>query len=180
MKTERENIPLQALLEGALFLSNEPLTIQKLQSICGVTEREITEGLESLRLSLEQKDRGLILISSKTGYVLGTKPELASFMSKLWDEEQISSVLSQASLETLAIIALKQPVTRVEIEKIRGVNVDGVIETLLKRGLINVAGRREGLGRPHLYATTDKFLEYFGMQDPKELEQMLEEEPAEE
>ncbi len=169
-----DEVFLVGLLEAALFLSNEPLTLQKLEKICGVAEQEVIHALEMLRCSLAEKERGLLLISSATGYNLGTKPELAVHLDKLWDEEQISPVLSQAALETLAIIAVKQPVTRVEIEKIRGVNVDGVIENLLKRDLINIAGRREGLGRPHLYATTELFLQYFALQAPEDLEGMLE------
>ncbi len=167
-------ISLVALLEAALFLSNEPLTLHKLQKISGFAEQEVIHALEVLSCSLKERNRGLLLISTSTGYNLGTKPELAAHLDKLWDEEQISPVLSQAALETLAIIAVKQPVTRIEIEKIRGVNVDGVIENLLKRDLIKISGRREGLGRPHLYATTELFLQYFALQAPEELEGMLE------
>ena len=167
-------ISLVALLEAALFLSNEPLTLHKLQKISGFAEQEVVHALEVLSCSLKERNRGLLLISTSTGYNLGTKPELAAHLDKLWDEEQISPVLSQAALETLAIIAVKQPVTRIEIEKIRGVNVDGVIENLLKRDLIKISGRREGLGRPHLYATTELFLQYFALQAPEELEGMLE------
>lgn len=167
-------ISLNALLEAALFLSSEPLTLQKLQKISGATKQEVDSALKMFHCSLELKDRGLVLISTVAGYRLGTKPELAPYLDKLWDEEQISPVLSQAALETLAIIAVKQPVTRIEIEKIRGVNVDGVVENLLKRNLIKISGRREGLGRPHLYVTTELFLQYFGLQDPRELERMLE------
>lgn len=174
-----KDINIQALLEGVLFLSSEPLTLQKLQRICGATEQVVVDALKALRNKLEHEERGLLLLSSQHGYHLGTKPELAAYLSRLWDDEQISPVLSQAALETLAIIAVKQPVTRVEIEKIRGVNVDGVIENLLKRNLIKISGRREGLGRPHLYATTDYFLQHFGLQDPKELENMIEKESEE-
>ncbi len=174
-KVMGSDIALAALLEAALFLSDEPLTLQKLQKICsGVAEQDILNALEMLRSDLEEKDRGLLLITTATGYRLGTKPDLAAYLDKLWDEEQISPVLSQASLETLSIIAVKQPVTRIEIEKIRGVNVDGVVENLLKRDLIKISGRREGLGRPHLYATTELFLQYFGLDDPGELEGILE------
>ncbi|MEW5922076.1 MAG: SMC-Scp complex subunit ScpB [Bacillota bacterium] len=174
---EKENpndsISLVAILEAILFLSSEPLTLSKLQEICNVAEREIVNSLEMLRHSLERPERGLLLLHTAAGFRLGTKPELAAFLEKLWEEEQISPVLSPAALETLAIIAVKQPVTRVEIEKIRGVNVDGVLENLLKRNLIKIGGRREGLGRPHLYITTEYFLQYFGLKGPEELENLL-------
>lgn len=168
------DVSLVALLEAALFLSNEHLSLQKLQQILDVSEEDVVHALEILRCSLAERERGLLLISTATGYNLGTKPELAVYLEKLWDEEKMSPVLSQAALETLAIIAVKQPVTRVEIEKIRGVNVDGVIENLLKRDLIKISGRREGLGRPHLYATTELFLQYFALTAPEELENMVE------
>ncbi len=173
-EVQTSQLSLNAILEAALFLSSEPLTLQKLQKISGAAKQEIVDALKVLYCSLEVKDRGLVLMSTAAGYRLGTKPELAPYLDKLWDEEQISTVLSQAALETLAIIAVKQPVTRIEIEKIRGVNVDGVVENLLKRNLIKISGRREGLGRPHLYVTTELFLQYFNLKDPGELEWMLE------
>lgn len=175
-KDERNrDLPLVALLEAILFLSGEPVGMEKLQEVCSATREEISSSLELLQHSLQEPVRGLILLDTAAGYRLGTKAELAAFLEKLWEEEQISPVLSPAALETLAIIAVKQPVTRVEIEKIRGVNVDGVIENLLKRNLIKLGGRREGLGRPHLYVTTDYFLQYFGLRNTDELEKLLQE-----
>lgn len=169
------SVSLVALLEAVLFLSNEPLTIKKLQEICDVGTQDIVFSLKKMRLSLESEERGLILLDTAAGFRLGTKPELAAFMEKLWEEEQhSSSLLSQAALEALAIIAVKQPVTRIEIEKIRGVSAEKVLENLLKRGLIRISGRKEGLGRPHLFVTTELFLEYFGLKDPHEVENLLE------
>lgn len=170
------NVSLVALLEAILFLSSEPLTVNKLQAVCDVGEQEIVSCLEMLRHSLENnEERGLVLLDTATGFRLGTKPELAAFLEKLWEEEQhISPLLSQAALETLAIIAVKQPLTRLEIEKVRGVNAEKVLESLLKRGLIKISGRKEGLGRPHLYVTTELFLEYFGLKNAGEVENLLE------
>lgn len=169
------SVSLAALLEAVLFLSNEPLTVKKLQGICDVGEQEIVSCLESMSLSLVNEERGLMLLDTAAGFRLGTKPELAAFLEKLWEEEQhVSPVLSRAALEALAIIAVKQPVTRIEIEKIRGVSAEKVLDNLLKRGLIKISGRKEGLGRPHLYVTTELFLEYFGLKDPGEVENLFE------
>ncbi len=161
-------------MEAILFLSSEPLTSERLQEFCNASEQEISMALEALRCNLASPDRGLLLLNTTAGYQLGTKPELAAYLEKLWGEEQISPVLSPAALETLAIIAVKQPVTRNEIEKIRGVSVDGVIENLLKRNLIKIGGRKEALGRPNLYVTTDFFLQHFGLNSLEELHHLLE------
>ena len=180
MRDHADSVSLFAILEAVLFLSNEPLTVKKLQEICDAGAQEIISSLEMMRHSLESKERGLVLLDTATGFRLGTKPELAAFLEKLWEEEQhISPFLSQAALEALAIIAVKQPVTRIEIEKIRGVSAEKVLENLLKRGLIKISGRREGLGRPHLYVTTELFLEYFGLKDPREVENLIEQEQKE-
>lgn len=161
-----------AIIEAALFLSSEPLSLEKLSQICQVSVHEIKESLKKMKLNLENEERGLVLLETQGGFQLGTRPEAAAFVEKLFEEDYFSTPLSQAALETLAIIALKQPVTRVEIEKLRGVQAEGVIENLLKRGLIEIKGRKEGLGRPFLYEITDEFIQYFGLKDPKELENL--------
>jgi segregation and condensation protein B len=169
-------ISLQAVLEAGLFASSEPLSLAQLQKMCAASEQEILEAITGLRRDLESQTRGLILLERPEGYQLGTKPEAASKIEKLFDENCISLPLSQAALEALVIIALKQPVTRLEVEHIRGVKTDGVIENLVKRGFVEIAGRREGLGRPFLYRTTEEFFNYFGVQDLAELETFFNEE----
>ncbi|MDO9535928.1 MAG: SMC-Scp complex subunit ScpB [Bacillota bacterium] len=163
---------IMAIIEAALFLSAEPLSLEKLSQICQVSVNEIKDSLNKMKLNLENEERGLVLLETPGGFQLGTRPEAAAFVETLFEEDYFSTPLSQAALETLAIIALKQPVTRVEIEKLRGVQAEGVIENLLKRGLIEIKGRKEGLGRPFLYGITDEFIQYFGLKNPEELENL--------
>ncbi|NMB35571.1 MAG: SMC-Scp complex subunit ScpB [Firmicutes bacterium] len=163
-----------AIIEAVLFLSREALSLEQLAKICNVAPKEIRDSLADLRGELEKTERGLVLLATPQGYRLGTKPELAVYLKKMQGEKSPEASFSQAALETLAIIALKQPVTRVEIEKIRGVQAEGVLDNLLKRGLIEVTGRREGPGRPLLYGVTEEFLQYFGLRELKELEEELE------
>jgi segregation and condensation protein B len=163
---------VMAIIEAALFLSAEPLNLTKLSQICQVSVNETKDALNKMKLNLEDEDRGLVILETPGGFQLGTRPEAAAFLEKLFEEDYFSTPLSQAALETLAIIALKQPVTRVEIEKLRGVQAEGVIENLLKRGLIEIKGRKEGLGRPFIYEITNEFLQYFGLKDPQDLENL--------
>jgi len=164
-------LPATAILEAALFLSHEPLSLETLSRLCGTTPQKIKESLQWLKKELEKEERGLVLLETEQGYQLGTKPETAAFVERLFAEEEYPSApLSRAALETLAIVALKQPVTRLEIEHIRGVKADGVIDNLIKRRLIRVTGRKETLGRPLLYGTTEEFLQYFGLKEDSELE----------
>ncbi|NMB41548.1 MAG: SMC-Scp complex subunit ScpB [Firmicutes bacterium] len=166
-------LPLAAILEAALFLSHEPLSLRKLSKLFKTTEQKIKDSLESYKEELKKEERGLVLLETEQGYQLGTKPEVAPFLEQLFiDEEYLSASLSQAALETLAIVALKQPVTKLEIENIRGVKTDGVIDNLVKRGLIKVLGRKETLGRPMIYGITENFLQYFGFKDRNELEKL--------
>lgn len=167
-----EELPVKAIVEAALFLSHEPLSLNKLSFVAGVTAKEVKQALEELGLDLEKSERGLTLLEQKDGYQLGTKPAAAPYVEKLFSEDPSSMPLSRAALETLAVIAVKQPVTRLEVEKIRGVKAEGVIDNLLKRGLIRINGRREGLGRPFLYGTTGEFLKYFGLKDLSELKEL--------
>ena len=171
-KTE-EQLPLMAIIEAALFLSQKALSPEQLAKICAVTLGEVKDSLAGLKSELEKSERGLVLLATPRGYRLGTKPAIAVYLEKIWGEESPETPLSQAALETLSIIALKQPVTRMEIENIRGVQVEGVLENLLKRELIRVIGRQEGLGRPLLYGVTKEFLQYFGLKELKELEEEL-------
>ncbi len=165
-----------AILEAGLFVSSEPLSLDQLKKICEATEKEVLDALERMKANLQAQDRGLVLLETPEGYQLGTKPEVASSIEKMFEEEQLTSPLSQASLETLVIIATRQPVTRVEIESIRGVKADGVIDNLMKRGFIEITGRRESLGRPFLYRTTEEFLRYFGINNLAELESFFKQE----
>ena len=149
------------------FVSNKPLTIKEVSEIINVSQEETKNLLEELYFEYQKKNRGFTLAKLARGYLFTTKKEHAPFIEKLY-KPKLSS-LSTAALETLAIIAYKQPITRSEIELLRGVKVDKIIYTLIDRNLVEEVGRREGPGRPILYGTTRDFLQYFGLNDLSQL-----------
>ncbi|MGH7369762.1 MAG: SMC-Scp complex subunit ScpB, partial [Candidatus Methylomirabilaceae bacterium] len=157
-----------AILEALLFSSETPLPLHRIEEVLeGRSKAEIIELLDALRDRCQQEDRGLALIDVAGGYRLVTKPEVSPWIQRLQGAKPAR--LSKAALETLAIIAYKQPITRPEIEAIRGVMIDGVIKTLVERDLIRILGRKPEVGRPILYGTSRNFLEYFGFRDLSEL-----------
>jgi len=163
---ERE---LKAILESLLFVSPEPLSAVRLVSVLGdVTKVEVERTLRSLGDELEQEGRGIRLVEIAGGYRLVTKQEYASWIKRL-DKAKSSTKLSRSALESLAIIAYKQPLVRSEIEEIRGVETSGVVRTLLERKLVRIVGRKEVPGRPIMYGTTKFFLEHFGLNDLSQL-----------
>lgn len=156
------------VIEAILFLHEEPVKAEKIGELIALSCEEVEELLREMKRDFFEGGRGLQVYETAGGYHLGTLPEFAPYLEKIFGEN-ISHHLTSASLETLAIIAYKQPVTRLEIESIRGVKCDHLLEKLLKRKLIRISGRREGLGRPLIYSTTVDFLKYFGLKDLKEL-----------
>jgi segregation and condensation protein B len=164
-------------IEALLFLSEEPVKIEKVATVLTSPPDEALLLMRELQKDLNSSGRGLQIFEIAGGYQMGTLPELAPYLEKAFSED-VSSNLSQAALEALAIIAYKQPVTRIEIESIRGVRSEHVLENLLKRKLIRISGRKEGPGRPLLYSTTPDFLKYFGLMDLNDLPP-LEVEPEE-
>lgn len=156
---------LKAALECMLFVSPQPLVLKHVAKSLNLDELEVDRVMHELRL--DYADRGLQIIRIAGGYQMCTRPEYAEFISALLKPERTR--LSQAALETVAIVAYKQPITQPEIEAIRGVNSDGVLKTLIDRGLVKQAGRRETVGRPMLYTVTDEFLSYFGLNDLTQL-----------
>ncbi|HED23696.1 MAG TPA: SMC-Scp complex subunit ScpB [Firmicutes bacterium] len=148
--------------EAVLFLSEEPVKLERMASVLQLTAEEADHLIGELQRELAASGRGLQVFTVAGGYQMGTLPEIAPYLEKAFSEE-VSGNLSNAALEALAIIAYKQPVTRIEIESIRGVRSEHVLENLLKRRLIRVSGRKEGPGRPLLYSTTPDFLKYFGL-----------------
>ncbi len=162
------------VVEALLFSSEVPLTTAKMREIIpGVTEKRIREIVSRLNRDYENAGRAFRIQEVAGGYQMFTLPEFAPYVEQLFQSRQ-KSKLSQKALETLAIIAYKQPITRQEIEDIRGVNSDGIIRTLLARGLITIAGRAEAPGSPFLYKTTKTFLEYFGLNSLKDLPRLKE------
>jgi segregation and condensation protein B len=159
---ERDQI--KSVLESLLFVAEGPLTVQRLADVLGpIDKKEIAGALQELQAELETQGRGFRLHEVAGGYQLRTPRENAEWVRKL--QQSKGARMSRATLETLAIIAYKQPITRPEIEKIRGVDVDGVLTTLLERRLVRIAGRKEMAGRPFLYGTTREFLEVFNLKD---------------
>lgn len=167
----------KAIIESLLFVAIEPLTLSTLSQVLGVAEDDLKLLLEELMEEYNSGTRGIQLIMVGGGYQITTRPQYAPYIEKLYKKRVPS--LSHAALETLAIIAYKQPITKNEIELIRGVKVDGVVSTLMERNLIQEVGRKKGPGRPILYGTTTDFLTYFGLKDLSELPQ-LDELPEEE
>lgn len=156
-----------AALEALLFVAKEPLSITRLAEILEISAEDVPELLQGLKDRYENADCGFILIELENGFRLGTKPELAGYIEVLY--KQPSQVLSNAALEVLSIIAYKQPVTRGEIDFIRGVQSDRALATLVEKGLAKDIGRKEGPGRPILYGTTEDFLLHFGLKSLQEL-----------
>lgn len=161
---------LMARMEALLFVvGDEGLTVKQLAELLDVDEVDIEAGLSELKTLYENNDAsGLTIKQLSDTYLLTTKQELANTIKKLVENPN-SQVLSTASLEVLAIIAYKQPITRTEIEDLRGVKSERPIQTLASRGLIREVGRAEGTGRAILYGTTKEFLNYFGLSDLSEL-----------
>jgi len=160
---------LAAVLEALLFVSSEPVPVTRLVSVIGtVSKSEVDQALKTLQAQLEQEGRGIQLVKVAGGYRLVTKSDYAPWLKRL-DKAKTAQKLSRSALESLAIIAYKQPLVRAEIEEIRGVETSGVIRTLLERKLVRIVGRKEVPGRPIMYGTTKFFLEHFGLEDLSQL-----------
>jgi segregation and condensation protein B len=158
---------LPAILEALLFIAVSPVSITQLSSALGESEKKITDALNALD-GYYSESRGLKLQWHGKKVQLTSSPDFSRIIEDFLGVE-VTTTLSQASLEALAIIAYKQPITRPEIDEIRGVNSDGVVRNLLSKGLIEENGRVEGVGRPILYVTTSDFLNYFGLASLDEL-----------
>jgi segregation and condensation protein B len=152
---------LKGHIEALLFANGNPVAADKLARILEIDTENVAALVAELKQDMAATDRGLTVLEVAGGYQLCTKPELAPVLEKLVEVQEAR--MSLAAMETLAIIAFKQPVTKQEIEHIRGVKVDGVVTTLAERGLIKEVGRKEAIGRPILYGTTDDFLKAFGL-----------------
>jgi segregation and condensation protein B len=160
---------LKAILEAVLFVSPEPVPVARLLSIVGtVSKAEVVQALGILTHDLDQDGRGIQLVQVAGGYRLVTKQEYGPWLKRM-DKAKAAQKLSRSALESLAIIAYKQPLVRSEIEEIRGVETSGVLRTLCERKLVRIVGRKDVPGRPIMYGTTKFFLEHFGLQDLSQL-----------
>src|SRR5512140_1852579 len=177
---------LKFILEAILFSAQKPLSLKELRDVFAgavqhaegnetarglkkVKEDQLTAALEELAREHESANRSYRLVCVAGSWQFVTEPEYAPWLKALVGHRTRPPRLSQPALETLAIVAYRQPVTRAEIEQVRGVTVDGVMQTLLERGLVEQVGRAEVIGRPMTYGTTPLFLEYFGLRSLEDL-----------
>ncbi|KUO50503.1 MAG: segregation and condensation protein B [Desulfitibacter sp. BRH_c19] len=160
----------KGILESLLFVATEPLTVSRMSQITEIEEQTVSELIKEIQDEYTEPHKGLMIEQVAGGYRIVTRPEYLPYIEKLY-KPQVNP-LSQAALETLAIIAYKHPVTKAEIESIRGVKADSVVGTLLERGLVEEVGRKDTPGRPILYGVTNKFLEYLGLNDLDQLPQI--------
>ena len=159
-----ERADLKSIVESLLFVADGPLTLQRLEEVVeGSSRDEVRSVLQELQAELDRERRGVRLVEIASGYQLRTPKVNADWVKKLLGGRPPR--MSRATLETLAIIAYRQPITRAEIEAIRGVDVDGVVGTLLERNLIRAVARKDVPGRPFLYGTTPEFLQLFNLKD---------------
>jgi len=164
-----EEKQLERRIEALLFASDTPLSVKRISSLIGEESlKDIRKAIDSLKKFYSETQRSFTIVEVAGGYQIATLPEFSSLISRLFKGKR-KSRLSQPALETLAIVAYKQPISRMQIEAIRGVNCDGVLTTLMDRELITISGRGDGVGRPYLYSTTRKFLEYLGLKDYRDL-----------
>jgi segregation and condensation protein B len=174
---------LDKVIEALLFSAQKPLSIREITTaiksaedpaaggpneFARVREAEVAAAIEQLKTEYVEQGRAFHLIEKAEGWQLATDPKYAPWVRQLFPVPKPAR-LSAPALETLAIIAYRQPITRADVEAVRGVNIDGVLQTLMERGLVKIAGRAEIPGRPLLYETTQFFLDHFGLRDLDEL-----------
>lgn len=164
-----EEVAFKSVLEGLLFVSgDEGITVKQIAKVLDIPNEAVEHLIEELKYDYEHVNRGMIIIQSNEVYHLTTKPEHSPYYKRLLESPRTTR-MSQATLETLAIIAYEQPITRVEIEEVRGVNSDYGVQALVARSLVESIGRKDAVGRPMLFQTTKEFLTYFGLASLEEL-----------
>ena len=158
-------------IEALLAAAEEPLTLERICEVTGCGTESAEQAVERIETELEAGGHGVIVARLAGGYRIVTDPDLGYVVAQLFEGKRRSR-LSRAALESLAVVAYRQPVTRAQIEAVRGVNSDSAVRTLLERELIKINGREEVPGRPLLYGTTSLFLEYFGLSNLEHLPRM--------
>ena len=164
----RASAELKAILEALIFASPEPLTPKAIFKLLATEPKEDIQAALALLKQEYERPGGLQLVEVAGGYQIVTRPDLHDWVRRLFNERTTQKLTVQA-LETLAVIAYRQPITAAEITEVRGVNTSGVLNTLLERHLIKIVGRKQVVGRPFLYATTKEFLIRFGLNDLADL-----------
>ena len=170
---DSEEKTLKGRIEAILFVSGEAVSVKDLAKALQTDEKEVRSTLKELRDEYDYGQRGVLLKRFGDKVQMATRPLYAGDVVRLLQPVQQQS-LSQAAMETLAVVAYKQPVTRAEVEQIRGVKCDYSLQSLMNKGLIREAGRKDTIGRPILFCTTDEFLSHFGLEDLNELPPMPE------
>lgn len=163
-----DKINIQCAIEGILFAAGEPVKAAKLAAVLNTGIETVTEAVKLLKYSYDTEMRGVMIIDIDDGYQICSRPEYYVYIQEILGEQR-RQALSNAAMEALAIIAYKQPITRGQVEFIRGVNSDGAINRLVERDLIEETGRLDAPGRPILYSTTQNFLRCFGLNSPNDL-----------
>lgn len=165
-----ERTDIQKIIEAVLFVAEAPVTLKNLFDLFEqqVTKEEITDILQALAADCQAREGALEVKEIAGGWQLATQSSFGPWIRKLF-KDKLTYRLSPSAMETLSIVAYKQPVTRNEIEEIRGVEVSAVLDTLVERRLVKIAGRKEVIGRPMLYATTPDFLRAFGLRNLEDL-----------
>jgi segregation and condensation protein B len=154
---------LKNVVEALLFAADKPVTAEQLRrALDTATLNEVRAAIESLRVEYAQAERGFAVVEIAGGYQMIANPSYSSFLKKLFKERQ-GERLSKPALETLAIIAYRQPLTKAEIQSLRNVNVDGIMKSLTDKALVKICGRKKVPGRPFVFGTTRLFLEHFGL-----------------
>jgi len=160
-----EDHQLKSAIEALLFVSGNPLSLDRLKCLFeSAAPEQIETQIQALRQEYDERGAGIMLAEVAGGYQLATRPENVSWIRK-FSSVKVSTKLSKAALETLAIVAYKQPITRTEVEAIRGVNIGGILRNLMERRLVKIVGKKDVPGRPMMYGTTPEFLQYFGLKD---------------
>ena len=158
---------LKSILEAILFAASEPISMEQFQdALQGVGKRAIRNALTALHDEYQEIDRSFHLVEIANGYQMCTRPEYSEWIQKFYTR-QVRVTLSPSALETLSIVAYKQPITRADVAAIRGVNSDSVLNSLVEKRLVRITGRKEG--RALLFSTTDEFLQQFGLKDASDL-----------
>jgi len=160
-----EDQQLKSAIEALLFVAGNPLSLEKLTGVLeGPAPEQVEAQLGALRNEYEDRGAGIMLVEVAGGYQLATRPEQASWIRK-FKAVKVSAKLSKPALETLAIVAYRQPITRTEIEAVRGVNIGGIMRNLMERRLVKIVGKKDVPGKPMMYGTSQEFLQYFGLKD---------------
>ena len=167
-----EDNNLRSAIEALIFASDKPVTVEQIKKVLGdLDTASVRKSIDELRNEYETQNRGLRIIEIAGGFQMITSATFAPFLKKLF-KYRFSDKLSKPALESLAIIAYKQPLTKSEIESLRNVNVDGMMKSLMEKNLIRICGRKKIPGRPFVFGTTRQFLEHFGLKSLEDLPKM--------